>query len=480
MVLSMKRVINILLVTIILFSLTGTLVNTGYEYSDVGIGRKEYIPKDLPWYPLIVFGDNRPDESGEIYYNQVTYHIRDEIKTINPLAVIGVGDHVWNGYVSQIEYFVDTFKDVPNLWVIAGNHEWNNYPYVCSENREGVEYWRKHVAPDLYYKDDIPGWRIVFLNLRYGYEHWSDMEKWIKNIGFNTDRKLIVVFHEPVYPVQSACDHIKTVQEKLIPILDQYKPAIVLQGHKHCYYEKYRDGTLYIITGGGGAPKCDRYPYHYLYFILKPSGEYVYKPVSASDGSIYVSIKKYNSSSTIEYVFNIVNTKRDIYGDRIDELPVRIKFKINNIEYNLVCMVFQGVSSINVKYYVINHTLDIDLGNVVISREYPPYIYVSGRDEAWIIYSKHYTIITRHEENMSSSDDETNNQTYSKSTVSTMNSRENKYTVSRQTSSSNTYKIILGGIPRENRGDYPLYRSIALILFIFIVVGAIIYFMKSS
>jgi hypothetical protein len=363
----------------------------GYVYEYVGIGRREEIPGNLPWYPLLVFGDNRPDKSGEVGYNAVTYRMRDEMVSINPFAVIGVGDHVWNGYVDQIIHFIQTFSNVPNVWVVAGNHEWNNEVRITSSNREGVYYWRKHVAPDLYYKDDIPGWRIVFINLREAYIDWTHTYNWLISKALNTDRKLIIVFHEPVYPIRSGSRAIKSVQDKLIPLLNKYHPAIILQGHIHCYYEGYRDGTLYIITGGGGAPKCSKYPYHYLYLILKPDGTYMYRAISTTYGSIIINRKHGSGRISETYYFTIENSKEDIFGKPIS-IPVRITFTINNTEYGLVFMAQYGVSRINIKYYYENRSLIIDMDkNKLHNNMLQPYIY-DYNDHVWIIRNKHIAI----------------------------------------------------------------------------------------
>jgi len=340
------------------------------------IGFREEIPETLPWYFITVFGDNRPEHSGEVYYNPIFYRIVDEMETLYPHAVIGVGDHVYNGYIDQIEHFIETMKDLPNVWVVAGNHEWNNQPTVNSRNRLGVEYWREHVAKDLYYRDDISGWRIVFINLRAGYpvnENWDRVRAWLVNDAFNTNRHTIVVFHEPVYPRQEASRSIGKVQSKLKPLLIQYRPDIVLQGHIHCYYEIVKYGTLYMITGGAGAPKCHDYPYHYVVFMLKPSGGYDYVPVDAEHGYISVSIKStYNG-----YIITIENYKKDIWGRRTS-LPIRVKLGIHGETYYLVSMAAYGKTVYNVD--IGDNEFEV---NTTINNGYPSYIYTLD-GQVWI------------------------------------------------------------------------------------------------
>lgn len=375
--------ITILLIIVIPNITLNAYTSTTQSYESVGIGKHEKIPENLPWYPLLVFGDNRPNNSGEVEYNPITYHIRDEMIEINPFAVIGVGDHVWNGYIDQIQHFIKTFSKVPNLWVVAGNHEWNNLPYINSKNKEGVNYWRKYVAPDLYYKDDIPGWRIVFINLRLGYMDWNTVENWLVKDAFKTSRKLIVVFHEPVYPDREASKSIRKVQDKLIPLLQRFHPVMVFQGHIHCYSEGYKDGTLYIITGGGGAPRCRKYHFHYLYLILRPNGSYTYKPVDAEEGEIDVTRIVSENTTHMIYRFAVYNSKRDIYGNSI-AIPVRLKFNIYSISYGLVFMAGYGTTHVTATYNKQEQTLTIKLSRNCYDATYKPYLYDQYK-EVWII-----------------------------------------------------------------------------------------------
>ncbi len=329
----------------------------GGDYSSVGIGTREPIPGGLPWYFLVVFGDNRPSSSGEVQYNPVFYRLVDELELVRPQATIGTGDHVWNGYVDQIQHFIETTRNIPNLWVVAGNHEWNNKPYVDDSNREGVNYWRTHVAPDLYYKDEVEGWRIVFINLRAGYpvtQNWPGVEQWLRTKAFNTDKKLIVVFHEDIHPKRRASKAISQVLDRLEPLLNQYKPKIVFQGHIHCYHEGSYNGITYVITGGGGAPRCNDVPHHYVVLILTNRG-YTFYPVDAENTYIRIT-RSIQGSSTI---YRIYNPKKQARTGSPVYMPVRIKISLGDDTYNLLYNAPPGTTVINVTVTV-NGTLIID------------------------------------------------------------------------------------------------------------------------
>ncbi len=380
------HVISILLVLLLATTLYIAPENTGSSsYEDIGIGEKEPIPENLPWYYIAVFGDNRPNNSGEVEYNPIFYRIVDEIDFINPYAVLGTGDHVWNGFIDQIQHFIETVSKLPNVWVVAGNHEWNNKPYIDDSNREGVMYWRQHVAPDLYYKDDFPGWRIVFINLRAGYpveENWPSVKEWLVDNAFNTNRKLIVVFHEPLHPEREASKAISKVQDKLEPLLNQYKPKIVFQGHIHCYGRGTYNGIDYIITGGGGAPKCKRYPYHFVITRFKSNGVYSVIPVDAETLSYDIDASSTSSTYTVTiHVYKAV----DVDGYRIHP-PYRVSIKIGDTVYTVVTHLYKGLNKIRI----------VDLGDTIKltikayhDSYYKTYIY-SSEGDLWIVNETGY------------------------------------------------------------------------------------------
>ncbi len=361
------------LLSIIIVMLFSPQAIAGLQQLATELGRPEPIPQNLPWYPIVVFGDNRPAHSGEVVYSSIFYTMVSEIARENPFAVIGVGDHVYNGYTKQVKHFIESTRRLPNLWVVAGNHDWSRY-------ESDREYWVRNVAPNLYYKDDIPGWRIVFINLRIAYPtntEWPSVKQWLTNT-LATDRHKIVVFHEPVHPYRASSKSIGKVLSLLEPLLRVNHPDIVLQGHLHCYAAEKLYGTLYMITGGGGAPlggpgSCIEV-YHYVVFILKPDGSYVYTPVSTTEGIVKIEESR---PSTNTVLYSVVNSKEDIYGNPVS-IPIRIQLPYVQ-GYYMVLLANPGETTINIT--INNNKL---LVKAPSNKNYPTYIYNSNGN-VWIV-----------------------------------------------------------------------------------------------
>jgi 3',5'-cyclic AMP phosphodiesterase CpdA len=64
---------------------------------------------------------------------------------------------------------------------------------------------------------------------------------------------VIVCFHEPPFSVGPHGDNFE-VQRTLHPLFVRYHVPLVFCGHDHLYYHTKRDGVVYVVTGGGGAP----------------------------------------------------------------------------------------------------------------------------------------------------------------------------------------------------------------------------------
>lgn len=66
-------------------------------------------------------------------------------------------------------------------------------------------------------------------------------------------RHRFVFFHVPPYSIGSHGSDLN-VRKVLCPLFKQYGVTAVFNGHDHNYYRTTRDGILYMVSGGGGAP----------------------------------------------------------------------------------------------------------------------------------------------------------------------------------------------------------------------------------
>ena len=283
------------------------------------------IPDNLPWYPVVVIGDNRPTNVNSIQLPKIFYMVVNETKEIYPIAVIGTGDHTGMGTQEQINVLYNVLKGLQNVWLALGNHDLDAHQ---------EKYWIQVIAPDHYHVDDIPGWRVFILNseCRLSMQWKAQVNTIWNNLG---NRSLILVFHRPIYPkVEHNLDP-ERAKYLLNKIAQHGHVKLVLQGHWHGYASEVKKGITWIITGGAGAPLYD-YPKtppdnativlernHYIVLILYPNQTFTYEPILAGNGSGTLKIIRINTTA-----YKIINTKLDIFK-KPAWIPVRLHVNVS-------------------------------------------------------------------------------------------------------------------------------------------------------
>lgn len=318
---------------LVLLALSTTFMNTiSSEIQPLMEARSVTIPQNLPWYPLVFFGDNRPSDIYSDTPPPVFFTALNEINSIYPIATIGLGDHVGYGYESQYKTFYQIMSStrLENLWFAMGNHE------VVYPN--GWSYWSKYIGPLYVIRDNIPAWRIAVLNTEVDIAKWGQMlTETYRDLGA---RGLLMAFHRPVYP--GVNHNIKTEHNSTIhEYMNRYGwPTLVVQAHWHGWAKYEYNNTLWLISGSTGAPlysvsNCQQgsecvADYNYLWLILRPDKTYTYAPVSVTRGALKVIAV--NSTT-----FLVENTKYDVYGNPVD-IPVRLKYRVASINLYVVLL----------------------------------------------------------------------------------------------------------------------------------------------
>jgi len=325
---------------------------------------RKTIPGNLPWYSIVVFGDNRPVDEMAVEQPEVFYQLINELENIYPLAVIGLGDHVGYGTPQQYEklYSILNKTRLENLWLAPGNHD---VQYA------GLTYWRQYVGADTIIVDDIPGWRIALVNSEADQNTWRvQLEQAYTDLG---NRQLILGYHRPLYP---------NVQHNLKPGYDNILlsvmntrgwPKIALQAHFHAWVKYAVNGTEFLITAGAGAPlySCSNVidpdaecvsEYHYLILKLYPNGSYAYWTVKLGEGSGTVKVIPLNSTA-----YSVVNSKVDVYGNPV-KIPVRLKFKLGSATVYVVADIPPSTSMV--------FNLDPAKATLMLSTNTSYYVYI--------------------------------------------------------------------------------------------------------
>lgn len=220
----------------------------------------------------------------------------EKIAEEKPSAIVVSGDipYVGERAADYAEYHAETeawrAANIP-VYPALGNHEMRGDPAKCLEN-----WWTEF--PQLrgrrWYEAEI-GDRIVVLSLDTSspLTIGSEQIKWV-------DRELIdlkkpvrfVIFnlhHPPVADIETGEGASHNPRANEMALADYLTTApqgkrvrfIVNAGHIHNYERFFRDGTVYLVSGGGGAAplavtrteddlyKGTEFPnYHYIKFVL--------------------------------------------------------------------------------------------------------------------------------------------------------------------------------------------------------------------
>jgi len=199
-----------------------------------------------------VYGDTRT-------YHEWHKYVADKIAEDNPEFVINSGDLVekgdwlpdWNSYFNEISNL--TKKSV--YYPLLGNHERNNsYYYQAFYLPKGSGDYNKR-----WYYFDYGKLRFIFLDSNA--VGTKQLEKaqltWLEGILKSAKNKTILVFYH--HPFWNNCKDYSYGMESHLeelwrPLFEKYGVKAVFNGHVHSYERHEKNGIIYIITGGGGAP----------------------------------------------------------------------------------------------------------------------------------------------------------------------------------------------------------------------------------
>lgn len=299
------------------------------------------IPKDTDWYFLVVFGDNRPENPEQTELPSTFYLILNETRALNPHAIIGTGDHVGTGSEAQYIELWKALNSFQNVLLVPGNHD-----LLTSRSDQK---WIKYVGPRYWCWEEIPNWSVVGVDT-----YDKSPSRFQKEVNYTFSKcknhNIILVTHYPIEPnvgynINTAPNgYIK--KRILLNLIEKYNIKLVLQGHWHGYAQKKTEKTLFVITGGAGAPPYNlrttrpdadyyrTYLEHYIVIILNSNGEYELLPIYLNKGKII--IEKPNS-----WEAHIYQDKYLLNGSPAN-LPVRLSLSRNNISAEIQLIVPHG------------------------------------------------------------------------------------------------------------------------------------------
>ncbi len=172
----------------------------------------------------------------------------------NPAFIILIGDFVNMPKLGEYRFFFKTVKEINMkipLVMAPGNHD------VASHGRLNKEIYKRFFG-DLYYYFSYADSLFVVLDgatINIDDEQFRWLEKVLDEVapGF---KHVFLLSHVPPIPLEyRGCKCMaEGSRKRLEQILAGHHVDMFLSGHLHNYYRTDRNGTTYIVTGGGGSP----------------------------------------------------------------------------------------------------------------------------------------------------------------------------------------------------------------------------------
>jgi len=212
----------------------------------------------LPSYSFVVYGDSQK-------YVNMHSRVVQRMYAENPALVIHCGDLVEKG--DSPEDWVGFFKSIRPLgqkvpyFTVLGNHEYNTFNYYSSLAlpKGGGNYQKRWYSFE--YGD------ILFImldsNILTGDPNFSAQTSWLEEQLKSSQHKKyrFLVFHHPFWTTSQEYGPMKEnlaagheLTEFWLELFKKYNVQAVFNGHIHAYERYYKDGIMFITSGGSGGP----------------------------------------------------------------------------------------------------------------------------------------------------------------------------------------------------------------------------------
>jgi predicted phosphodiesterase len=201
-----------------------------------------------------VAGDSRDNP-------QVYRQVLDAVMADGSEFLIHTGDLVNKGTKAQWQKFENLMADFTlPFYPVAGNHD------SLGGALDG--YLASSGAPAVHYSFDRGAIHFTLADSHNGGITAIERD-WLRNdlAATNLPVKMVFLHHPPFDP--DGTDHIMAFgNDEFMALMVEQAVDYVFAGHIHAYAQEERDGIIYTITGGGGAPLYSQdHPlafYHYL------------------------------------------------------------------------------------------------------------------------------------------------------------------------------------------------------------------------
>ncbi len=245
-------------------TLTGLSAGATYQYRVKTGGTLLYTstfataPNAGSAFDFVIIGDSGTG-------SQAQSDIAARMNVLQPDFILHTGDVIYpDGQAGDYNrFFFTPYRDLIDqapVFPSLGNHDYhtaNGQPYLDvfylpANNPAGTE---------RYYSFDWGSAHFVALDSTPPRYSDSAMLQWLESdLAASTATWKLVFFHHALYTTGLHADDssLPNMKATLEPIFDRYDVDLVFNGHDHAY-ERSRPitGTIYIVSGGGGAGLYD-------------------------------------------------------------------------------------------------------------------------------------------------------------------------------------------------------------------------------
>lgn len=224
-------------------------------------------------FSFVVFGDNRDGDN-------VFMDLLNKIKTDEKIRfAVNTGDFVPGGKKEEYINYLSMIAGFPlKIYQVPGNHDMVG---------RGYKYFAGYFGPD-YYSFDCGNSHFIVLNNALKESFDAGQFAWMRRDLAGTKKENKFVFmHRPCFdPTEIYKNYTmsgRKIVEELMGLFEKFRVDYVFAGHIHGYARTSRNGVVYVVTAGAGAP---------LYLPVNLGGYYHYVRIKVDGSSIKDEVVK--------------------------------------------------------------------------------------------------------------------------------------------------------------------------------------------
>ncbi len=172
--------------------------------------------------------------------------------------------------------------------LVPGNHD--------AEGPGGLEEYLSRFGP-------VPwvfhhrGWRFIGLNTEMAGRRGAvtgEQLRWLREqlSDRKENRRTVLFMHRPVWPTLTGeYAYHSLPRPELHRLFAEAGVAAVFSGHEHHFHREVRDGVLYVVTGGAGAPLLKGGTFHVV-FVEVRDGKLQVRAVRLEEKSAFLKKEK--------------------------------------------------------------------------------------------------------------------------------------------------------------------------------------------